>query len=536
MPNRKKVIIINKEESNNNNTDNKIIPKHKINNDIDRFGNIKREFSLKINSSVFITEYNENPFNFYDIICKIGEGGYGKVYKVKNKVTNAIRAMKIINKYKEKTKLDVYEDIEIENLKLKIDQKKYEDERFLKEIDILKKLDHPNIMKIYQFFNREHRFYLICEYIEGQELFEKITKHKYFNEEYAARYMHQIVSGVNYLHKKGVTHRDLKPENILVQLEEKSSENIKIIDFGTCAVINPNEKLTKKTGTSFYIAPEVLLGTYNEKCDIWSCGIILYIMLCGGPPFNGSNNNEIFNEIIDGQLVFKGEVWNYVSNDASNLITQMLQKKPDKRLTAEEVLNSKWFSQYNIQANFSPRNSINGDDNKVFSVVENIKTFRAEKKLQQAVYSFLIHSINTSKEIQFLRKVFISIDKDFDGKISKDELQNFMTKYMSNSMEIEFDTMFNNMDADRNGAIEFEEFLIASINKNKLLNEDNLKTAFEMFDFDKNGKIDSKEIKKIFQTLNGAVEDHVWASLICNVDVNGDGEIDFDEFKKMMKF
>lgn len=496
-------------------------------------GSIKREISLKINSTAFIWEFNENPFDSYEILCKVGEGGYGRVFKVKHKSSQAIRAMKIINKYKDKTQLDLYEDIEIENLKIKIDQKKYEDERFLKEIEILKKLDHPNIMKLYEFYNREHRFYLICEYIEGEELFEKITKHKYFREEHVAKYMQQIISGVNYCHVLGITHRDLKPENILVE-EIDGTENLKIIDFGTSAVISPNEKLTKKTGTSFYIAPEVLQGKYNEKCDIWSCGIIMYIMLCGGPPFNGSNNNEIFSAILEEQLVFKGDIWRYVSEESMKLIKWMLQKKPEKRPNGNEILNSKWFSGFDLQNLLSPRTICNGEEKKVISVVENLRTFRAEKKLQQAVLSFLIHDVNTTKEIQFLKKVFKSIDKDFDGKLSKKELSDFVNKFMNENIGIEVEQIFSNMDADKNGMIEFEEFLIASINKNKLFNENSLKSAFEKFDFDKNGKIDTKEIKKIFQTLNGAVEEHVWASLICKVDVDGDGEIDFDEFKKMM--
>ena len=499
-------------------------------------GSVKREVSLKVNSSIFIKENNENPFNHYNLLEKLGEGGYGKVYKVESKFGKNIRAMKIINKYKDKTQLDMYEDIEIENLEIRIDQRKYEDERFLKEIEILKSLDHPNIMKIYEFYNREHRFYLICEYIEGEELFEKITASKFFTEEDASKYMKQILSGVNYLHKMGVLHRDLKPENILVEDLEDKSFSIKIIDFGTSAMINPNEKLTKKTGTSFYIAPDVLLGNYNEKCDIWSCGIIMYIFLCGCPPFNGNNNNEIFSAILEDDLKFTSELWRFVSEEAKNLIESMLKKKPEKRPSASELLKSKWFTIFSNNDFFSPRIISNGDEKKVISVIENLKSFRAEKKLQQAVLSFIIHDLASNKEFYFLKKLFNSIDKDFDGKLSKEELREFLYKYSSSSLEGDVDQLFASMDCDKNGAIEFEEFLMASLSKSKIVNENNLKKAFERFDFDKNGKIDPKEIKKIFQTLNGAVDENVWASLITKVDVNGDGEIDFEEFKKMMNF
>ena len=504
----------------------------------DSLNNISVEHNLKINSSIFINEINNNPFEHYKIVSKLGEGGYGKVYKVKNIKTGAVRAMKIITKYKDKTKLDVYEDIEIEKLTIKIDQKKYEDERFLKEIEILKKLNHPNIMKIYEFYNREHRFYLICELIEGEELFEKIAQTKYFNEEHAAVCMRQILGGINYCHKNGVTHRDIKPENILVEKDDKDGFSLKIIDFGTSSMIKPNENLTKKTGTSFYIAPEVLRGKYNEKCDIWSCGIIMYILLSGGPPFNGTTNNEIFCAILDEPLKFKEKkIWEFLSKESVKIIKNMLQKNPDRRPSAEELINNPWFSQNKL--NYSPRfNQTNGEDVKVISVIDNIKTFRAEKKLQQAVYSFIIHNLETNKEIMFLKKLFISIDKDFDGKISKDELKDFISKYCNTKIitDNDIDSYFQNMDADKNGAIEFEEFLIASMNKSKIINEKNLKMAFDRFDYDQNGKIDAKEIKKTFRTLNGAVEEHVWASLIYNVDVDGDGQIDFNEFKKMMNF
>ena len=510
---------------------------------------IKREISLKINSSLFVKEVKDNPFSVYEIIQKLGEGGYGKVYKVINKYTKTIRAMKIINKYRDKTQLDLYEDIEIENLKIKIDKKKYEDERFFKEIEILKRLDHPNIMNIYEFYNREHRFYLICEYIIGEELFEKITKSKHFSEEQACKVMHQIFSGVNYCHKEGITHRDLKPENILIE-EEGSNFNIKLIDFGTSATVQVNEKLTKKTGTSFYIAPEVLLGKYNEKCDVWSCGVIMYILLCGGPPFNGSTNNDIFFSILEDQLIFKGAVWNQVSQEAINLIKQLLNKKPDDRITANEALKSKWFKTHKIDNSIiilhnnhlnilgesaekdEAENNQRDQRENILNIIDNLKTFRAEKKLQQAVLSFIVHELNSNKEIQFIKRIFRSIDKDYDGKLSKEEIKNFFVKNIE--ADIEIDSIFEKMDADNSGMIEFQEFLIASINKNKIMTEKNLKSAFNRFDFDGNGKIDTKEIKKVFQNLNGSVNEEVWAKLVCSIDIDGDGEIDFNEFKAMM--
>jgi calcium-dependent protein kinase len=142
-----------------------------------------------------------------------------------------------------------------------------------------------------------------------------------------------------------VIHRDLKPENILIESSEEKNKDffhIKVIDFGTCEILKKS-KLTEQIGTSFYIAPEVLKNGYNEKCDLWSCGVILYILLCGSPPFYGKNEKEIFSKILYGNFSFRHKIWNKVSNEAKNLVQKLLEINPQKRLSAKEALNDVWF-------------------------------------------------------------------------------------------------------------------------------------------------------------------------------------------------
>ena len=165
------------------------------------------------------------------------------------------------------------------------------EKKISKEINILKDLDHPNIMKVFEFFCNKNAIFIINELCTGGELFDKIVEVKHFSENVAADIMIQLFSAVGFCHEQGVIHRDLKPENILIETQqEKLKEffHIKIIDFGTCEILQRNKMLKEQIGTSFYIAPEVLNNSYNEKCDLWSCGVILYILLCGAPPFYGT--------------------------------------------------------------------------------------------------------------------------------------------------------------------------------------------------------------------------------------------------------
>ena len=143
-------------------------------------------------------------------------------------------------------------------------------------------------------FDYRGQYVLVLELCEGGDLFHNIKQSRYFSEAKAAQVIKQVLSAVNYMHKQRVVHRDLKPENILV---DKESDTLKIADFGTAAFLRQTQALTEVVGTPYYMAPEVLRGKYDEKCDVWSCGVILYILLCGAPPFNGHSETEILDKI-----------------------------------------------------------------------------------------------------------------------------------------------------------------------------------------------------------------------------------------------
>ena len=402
-----------------------------------------------------------------------------------------------------------------------------------KEINILKTLDHPNIIKVYEFFKTEKYIYIINELCTGGELFDRIVEVKYFSEDVARNIMKQLLSAVEYCHEKGVIHRDLKPENILIESSEEKNKDffhIKIIDFGTCEILKKS-KLTEQIGTSFYIAPEVLKNGYNEKCDLWSCGIILYILLCGSPPFYGKNEKEIFAKILNGTFTFKHKIWNKISNEGKDLVKKLLELNPNKRISAKEALEDDWFKMSN-----NPIGHLSSNNLQIF--MKNITEFCAEQKLQQATLAFLIHNFAPKEELDELKDIFFVFDKNNDGKISKEEFvtglsnTNSLNKIFQKGNSIE--GLIKNIDTDNNGYIGFEEFCIALINKEKILTEKNLRMAFNTFDRDKNGGISQNELKYILGEYNPNAKDQLWKKMIAQIDLNRDGQISYEEFHKMM--
>jgi calcium-dependent protein kinase len=178
---------------------------------------------------------------------------------------------------------------------------------------------------------------------EGGDLFTMIQKTSNFSERIAIRIMRQVVSAVLYCHINGIVHRDIKSDNILF-LNQDISSPVKLIDFGISVKFEKDTKLKEKTGTVLYIAPEVISGSYDEKCDIWSCGILLYMMLCGVPPFNGSSRKEVMSKIKKGKFSFSSKIWSLISDEAKSLITLMLTMDPAARPSCREVLNHPWFN------------------------------------------------------------------------------------------------------------------------------------------------------------------------------------------------
>jgi len=248
---------------------------------------------------------------------KLGEGSFGIVKRATKISDGSLRALKIIPKRNQKQNT---------------------------EASVLRLLDHPNVAKLYESFEDKRYDYLVLELCEGEELLDKMIGIGQFNEAYASSIAEQMLQATAHIHHKGVIHRDLKPENF-VFLKDSANSPIKLIDFGLATVKYPDAKLSSTTGNCYYIAPEVLKGDYDEKCDVWSLGVILYTMLTGFSPFEGESEAEVLSSIEKAQVDFEAAELKDLSNEAKDLLEKLLEYDPQKRISAAEALKHKWISQ-----------------------------------------------------------------------------------------------------------------------------------------------------------------------------------------------
>ena len=470
------------------------------------------EKGFQYTEGILVKERNIDPLTLYDELNMLGEGAYGKVVKVRHKVSKVLRAMKIINK----DKMSLGSE---------------EEEALINEINVVKSLDHPNIMKVYEFFNKDNSLYIISELLSGGELLDKINEAGSLNEDVSSFLMKQIFSAVDFCHQKGIIHRDLKPENILIESEEEANKEfftVKIIDFGTSGKLKSGEMFKLNVGTPLYISPEVLKNNYNEKCDMWSCGVIMYMMLSGQPPFKGDNDEEIYQSIKEGKYNFDDEKWDEISGDAKDLIKNLLIKDMNKRFSAKKALSHPWITKH--------RRNKTLDKNKLNEVVVNLKNYSAKLKLQQLTLAYIVHNLTSKEDCDFLREVFIIFDESGSGKLTKDQLIKGLNIVLSEEeSEKEVNRLMNIIDVDGNGFIEYEEFLRAGLNKAKIITNENLETSFKLYDINKRGKINSKELGMVLGQGDDNIKEEVWQELIDEADIDKDGEINFNDFKTIME-
>lgn len=454
-----------------------------------------------ISAASFVQASRKKYFESYEIIKTLGAGAFSEVKLCNHLPTGQKRALKIIHKSG-------------------LSEHHADTKLLLKEIQVLKSLDHPSILRCYEILEDRRHFYIATEYCEGGELFQMILEKGKLTEADTAEIMFQLLSAVTYCHENRVIHRDLKPENILLE-EKEGGLSIRVADFGSSCLLDPRERTKGCYGSAYYIAPEVLKGEYNEKCDEWSCGVIMYILLTGTPPYFGNSDREILRQVKNQPI--QVSVIPGISKEACDLLSRLLQRKPRKRIDAKVAVNHPWINKFRKK----PQTS------RMETTLTNLRKFNATEKLKGAVHIFLATHVLSSKDLKELKESFHAMDVNGDGILSKQELVKAYKEIMGEKKALEtVNEIMNKVDDDHNGYIDYSEFLKSCVDYTNHLSKENLETAFRMFDKDGSGTITSEELK---ETLGQENEDqNIWKQIIEEVDQNGDGVIDLKEFLSLM--
>ncbi|XP_038903148.1 calcium-dependent protein kinase 26-like isoform X1 [Benincasa hispida] len=474
---------------------------------------------------------------FYSLGRKLGHGQFGTTFLCVEKSTGKEYACKSIAKRKLATMDDV-EDVR-------------------REIQIMHHLiGIPSIVSIKGAYEDAVAVHVVMELCEGGELFDRIVKLGHYTERQAAELARTIVGVIEACHSLGVMHRDLKPENFLF-VDSREDSPLKAIDFGLSMFFKPGDIFSDVVGSPYYVAPEVLCKLYGPESDVWSAGVMLYILLSGVPPFWAETEQEIFDEVLHGDLDFTLDPWPSISDSAKDLVRKMLVRNPKERLTAHEVLCHPWL-QVDGVAPDKPLDS---------AVLSRLKQFSAMNKLKKMALRVIADSLS-EEEIAGLKEMFKMIDTDNSGQITFEELKDGLRRFGANLNETEIKDLMQAVnskkrlnysilnvfillfdivqyllqnstdsqtqaDFDNNGCIDYGEFIAATLHLNKAGREDHLFAAFQYFDKDGSGYITQDELQQACEEFG--IENVHLEDMIREVDQDNDGRIDYNEFVSMMQ-
>ncbi|MBA0778961.1 hypothetical protein Gotri_003246 [Gossypium trilobum] len=445
----------------------------------------------------------EDIKQYYKLGKELGRGQFGITYLCTENSTGNTYACKSILKRKLRSKQD-REDIK-------------------KEVQIMQHLSgQPCIVEFRGAYEDRQSVHLVMELCAGGELFDRIIAEGHYSERAAAGIFKSVVNVVHICHFMGVIHRDLKPENFLLSSKDAGAM-LKATDFGLSVFIEEGKRYRDIVGSAYYVAPEILRRSYGKEVDIWSAGIILYILLSGVPPFWAETEKGIFDAISEGKLDFESQPWPSISETAKDLVRKMLTKDPKKRLTSAQVLEHPWMRE-DGEASDKPIGS---------AVLSRLKQFRAMNKLKKLALKVIAENLS-EEEIKGLKVMFTNMDTDKSGTITYEELKTGLARLGSKLSEAEVKQLMEAADVDGNGTIDYIEFISATMNRYRLDRDELLYKAFQYFDKDNSGYITKDELETAMKEYGMGDEASIRA-VISEVDTDNDGRINYEEFCTMMR-
>uniref|UniRef100_A0A7S0ZIW8 Calmodulin n=1 Tax=Timspurckia oligopyrenoides TaxID=708627 RepID=A0A7S0ZIW8_9RHOD len=431
----------------------------------------------------------------------LGEGAYGTVFLARHQESGVDYACKMLVKSK---------------------MSRLDKEMVKKEAMILKMCSsYPNVVSFIEAYEDDYAVYLVMEICTGGELFDRIIAKGHYSEKDAAGLMKIMLETLAYIHSQGIVHRDLKPENYLLDSPAEDAR-LKLTDFGVSEFCKPGEFLKEKVGSPTYVSPDVMLGKYNFKADIWSLGVICYILLSGRTPFFGRNEREEFERARAGKFSMTKEPWPLVSDEAKDLIRQMLTVDFEKRPSAGELLNHPWIAKEGVAK----------DIDLAGIVFSGFKQYSEMNKLKKRALQVMATTLK-EEDVKHLKQMFSDIDADNSGTVTVEELKAAMVKAGTDVSDEDLQNLVKSYDVDGNGEIDISEFISAMTDMSKLNTVANIRTAFLAFDTDNSGTITADEVLQALRDVaNMDIEKA--REVVREADKNGDGEIDWDEFYEMM--
>lgn len=487
-------------------------------------------------------------FKDYIFGSETGQGAFGKVQVVTHRATGVRRACKSV-----------------------VVARARQWELMNQEIQIMKQLNHPNILRLYEIYHDGYTVYLIVELCEGGQVFDRIVEHYEklrmpITEKQVGIWMTEILSAIAYCHEKDIIHRDVKPENILF-VDKSETSPLKLIDFGlssTAARIQDTQKeeIEKKSGvpglvakmmpkiggkpilsanvkkikmqragTPHYMAPEMIKGFYAHKCDTFAAGVIMHQLLTGIHPYyvpGVDDEKSVERKILETVPTASGPEWTYVSGAAKDLCRSLLRRNPLKRPSAKEALQHPWFDQIKSSNSGMATSLVSA------SVFEGLRSWQNQNKLKQAVVQLIARELS-EKEICDLRRKFKALDKQKDGMITLDEVRDAMREAGHLVVEADLQAMFASIGGAQ-GRISWNEFLSALLCKRMMLQESQLREIFRKFDVENTGRVSVQTLQKALKgtTKNGHLRQQELEEIFSEIDKNKDGYLDFYEFVELM--
>lgn len=457
----------------------------------------------RLTSSVYQNFVRENftggsCSDMYEVhgTSKLGKGSYGSVYLATHRVTGDERAVKVMN-------VDRITSYYLRKLHT--------------EIAILKTLDHPNIIKLKDVFFGKRSVYIVTDLCKGGELFELLNSGKnqgfVFREDRASKLMKDMFSAVNYLHANNIVHRDLKLENFLFE-DHNSSSPLILIDFGLSKHYSPDERLSQKVGSCYYTAPEVLNGNYDFRCDIWSLGVLCYMLLSGSPPFFGKSVEDVYQSILTKEATYTDKKFKHVSNCCMDFMKRLLVREPRHRMTTSEALRhpfltgAAFFPRY---ANMTPADMLEEDrsldvDNKLLvsksnQVLNSMLVYVNADPLSKIIMEMVSHSLG-AVDLQQFREEFQTIDRSNYGFISKrDFLSALSTSELVHNGSVDLTSVFKTISMEarygRGTHLTYHEYIAAAMHSRVEIHDNRLSLIFTYLDAENKGIVNGTNIRNI---------------------------------------